>query len=97
MSDEEAAVLFISLFMAAIVYVIYQKLFVIRPLRKKLDRIVDAALERPAQQTLPSAPAPAELGELERIRSRLQVLERIAVEKEDTLSREIDELRAADR
>lgn len=97
MSDEEIAVMFISLFTAAIVYVIYQKLFVIRPLRKKLDRIVDAALDRPAQPPLPSATSPAEQDELQKIRSRLQVLERIAIEKEDSLSREIDELREAGR
>lgn len=61
-----------------------------RKLRKELD----------AKATLPAAsPVPAIAGEsdrdreITRLRDRMAVLERIAVEKENTLAREIDELR----
>ena len=52
-----------------------------------------------AQAALPVAPAPATVAEPERdremtrLRDRVAVLERITVEKENTLARQIDELR----
>lgn len=51
------------------------------------------------QAALPVAPAPATVAEPERdremtrLRDRVAVLERITVEKENTLARQIDELR----
>jgi hypothetical protein len=45
---------------------------------------------------MPAPAVPQDLGEFRRINQRLQVLERIAVEKENSLTREIEELRTAE-
>ena len=94
--DEGEAVALLMAFWAVLAYAAYLRIFVVRRLRKKLDRITDAAI---AAQPVVAKPQPApvqlEQDELRRIQQRLQVLERIAVEKENTLSREIEELRAA--
>lgn len=94
--DEEAAVMLILAFWAVIAFAIYQRFWVIRRLRKKLDTITDAALAA-QPRALQQAPidAPVEPDALRRIQQRLQVLERIAVEKENALAREIEDLRAA--
>lgn len=52
-------------------------------------------IENARNAALPAPAAAQEPEDLQRIKQRLQVLERIAVEKEDTLSREIEDLRAA--
>ena len=97
MSDDAIAIL-LMLYMATVAYAVYLRVFVVRRLRKKLDKLVDAALAvRPASLDVRSAPAVDELSEFKRMQDRLKVLERIAVEKENTLSREIEELRAAGR
>jgi hypothetical protein len=95
--DEEAAVMLILAFWALLAFAVYQRFWVIRRLRNKLDKIADAAIEavRPAAPKQALGPAQSEVGELRRIQERLRVLERIAVEKENSLSREIDELRIA--
>ena len=96
--SEDATVILIMLLMATFAYLLYQRLFVIRGLRKKLDRYVDAALAgQPATAAVRPVPAELEHSEFRKIQDRLRVLERIAVEKEDTLSREIEELRAVGR
>jgi hypothetical protein len=93
---EEVAFMFLTLFWAMLAVVIYQRVWTIRRLRKKLDKLTDAALAaQPAITRQPSTAGQADADELRRIQNRLQVLERIAVEKEDTLSREIEELRSA--
>lgn len=94
--SEDATVILIMLFWATVAYTIYLRLFVVRRLQKKLDKIVDAAIARPAG-TERSAPTPDEERELRRLKERLHVLERIAVEKDDSLSRQIEELRAGGR
>ena len=95
--DEEAAVMLILAFWAVLAFAFYQRFWVIRRLRNRLDKIADAALAsaQPAAVRAPSVPAPVESDELRRIQNRLQVLERIAVEKENALAREIEDLRAA--
>jgi hypothetical protein len=95
--DEEAAVMLIMAFWAVLAFAIYQRFWVIRRLRRRLDRVADAAIAslQPTIAATPSAPVQSEADELRRIQQRLQVLERIAVEKENTLSREIEDLRAA--
>jgi hypothetical protein len=95
--DEEAAVLLILAFWAVLAFAVYQRFWVIRRLRKKLDRIADAAIAsvQPSGARPATAPVQVEPDELRRIQQRLQVLERIAVEKENALSREIEDLRAA--
>jgi len=96
--SEDAIVILMMLFWATVAYTFYLRVFVVRGLRKKLDKLVDAALAgRPAAAAERPAPVLEDVSEFRRIQQRLQVLERIAVEKEDTLSREIDELRAAGR
>ena len=93
--DEEAAVMLILAFWAVLAYAMYQRFWVVRRLRRKLDQIADAAIASVQPAARPMAiTAEAESGELKRIQQRLQVLERIAVEKEATLAREIEDLRA---
>ena len=91
MTDSEFV--FMTLFWATLAYAVFLRAFVVRPLRRKVRRLeLDNAR---ASAAPPAAPIPADPSELHRIQQRLQVLERIAVEKEDTLSREIEDLRAA--
>ena len=91
--SEDATVILIMLFWATLAFAVYQRVWVIRRLHRKLDKLVDSALAVPVPPA--QRPMPQDQGELSRINKRLQVLERIAVEKEDTLAREIEELRAA--
>lgn len=75
-------------------YALYQRFFVVRRLRKRIERYADAILvSAPAAQPAGTA----EMGEYKRLQQRLEVLERIAVEKEDSLAREIEGLRVASR
>jgi hypothetical protein len=95
MSDDAIAIL-IMLFWALAAYTVYLRLFVVRRLRKRLDKIADAVIAAQpvaAKQALAAVQPEAE--DMRRSQQRLQVLERIAVEKENTLSREIEDLRAA--
>lgn len=92
--SEDALVMLIAAFWAMLAVVIYQRLFVIRPLRRKLDRILESALNRSAGgPVLPQSMPPEDESEMRKIRARLQVLERLAVEKDDHLTRQIEELR----
>lgn len=94
--DETVVVLMITAlwFMAA--YIAYQKLFVVRKLRKQIDGLTQSALD--AARSVPHSAPDADSGiDVKRLQQRLEVLERIAVEKEDSLSRQIDELRLASR
>lgn len=95
MSDDTVSILLI-LFWAMAAFAVYQRVFVIRRLQKKLDRFVDEALARSAPVAPPAGPAIDQPSEMRRVQERLRVLERIAVEKEDSLSREIADLRSAD-
>lgn len=94
--NEEAAILLVIALWVVVAYAFYSRFWVVRRLRNKLDAITDAALAaQPALTRQVAAPLPAETEELRRIQQRLQVLERITVEKENALAREIEELRAA--
>jgi len=94
--DEEAAVILILAFWAVLAFAFYQRFWVIRRLRNKLESITDAAIAAQPRGVLPApVEAPLEADALRRIQQRLQVLERIAVEKENALAREIEDLRAA--
>jgi hypothetical protein len=92
MSDESIFILLLGL---CVGYASYLRLFVIRRLNKKLDKFVDAAVARPGVQAAgASIESSSETGsELRKVQQRLEVLERIAVEKEDGLSRQFAELR----
>jgi hypothetical protein len=93
--NDEAAFIIIMLLWAAGAYILYLNLFVIRRLRKKIDNYVESALQSAiAQHALASPRQPKGQGELRKINERLRVLERIAVEREDTLGREIEQLAA---
>jgi hypothetical protein len=95
MSDDAIAIL-IMLFWALAAYAVYLRLFVVRRLRKRLDKVADAVIAtQPVAAKQALAAVQPEVEDLRRIQQRLQVLERIAVEKENTLSREIEDLRAA--
>ena len=79
-------------------YALYQRFFVNRRLRKRLDRYAEALLAAPPPPAASVAPIAAhETSEFKRLQQRLEVLERIAVEKEDSLTRQFEELRVASR
>ena len=91
--DEGEAIALLIAFWAVLAYAVYQRLFVVRPLRKTVRRV---ELEN-ARLTAAQSPAPAvpqAMNDFTKINERLQVLERIAVEKENSLTREIEQLRA---
>ena len=91
MGEGEAIALLMA-FWAVLAYAAFQRIFVVRPLRKQVRKL---ELENARMTAVPVQAAAPELGEFQRINQRLQVLERLAVEKENTLSREIEDLRAA--
>ena len=84
---------FMLLFWASFAIIVFQRFWTIRRLRKKVEKLTHEAIARgvPAPVAVTTAVEP---DELRRIQQRLQVLERIAVEKENSLSREIEDLRA---
>ncbi len=83
-------------FFAVVAYAGYVRLVTVRRLRKKLDVLVDQAFARGPATAGPALAGPAqETDEIRKIQERLKVLERIAVDKEASLSREIEELRTA--
>lgn len=86
----------ITFFMVVVVpvfaYAAYVRLVTVRRLRKTVDRLLEQVTARGAAAAAPAAP---ETDEMRKINQRLQVLERIAVEKEATLAREIEELRVS--
>ena len=92
--SEDALVMLIAAFWVMVAVAIYQRLFVIRPLRRKLDRILESALHRSVGDPAIHHAKPAEdAHEMRKVRARLQVLERLAIEKDDHLTRQIEELR----
>ena len=91
--SEDAIVILMMLFWALAAYAVYLRLFVVRRLRKRLDKLVDATLGAPSARPAALPAAAPDDSDFRRIHDRLKVLERIAVEKEDTLSRQIDDLR----
>jgi len=94
--SEDAIAILMMLFWATVLYAAYLRIFVVRKLRKRLDRIADIAISaQPAVAKEALAKVHPEAEEMRRIQQRLQVLERITIEKENTLSREIEDLRAA--
>ena len=74
-------------------YALYQRLFVVRKLRRQIEALTQTALAGPATAS-PAVIDSEQKSEFERIQRRLEVLERIAVDKETSLSREIEGLRA---
>jgi hypothetical protein len=94
--SEDAIVILLMIFWCLVAYTAYLRFFVVRGLRKRLDKIADAAIAgRPLLAKPVSPSAQIEADDFRRIQQRLQVLERIAVEKENALTREIEDLRAA--
>ena len=91
--DEGEAVALLIAFWAVLAYAVYLRLFVVRPLRKKVRRL---ELESARLAAAPAPAVPQDLNDFRKINERLQVLERIAVEKENTLTREIEQLRASE-
>ena len=91
MGEGEAIALLMA-FWAVLAYAAFQRIFVVRPLRKQVRKL---ELENARMTAAPVQAVAPEHGEVQRINQRLQVLERLAVEKEDSLSREIEDLRAA--
>jgi len=85
------------------IYALYQRFFVNRRLRKQIERYAEAILATasapaPASASASASQQPAtETNDFKRIQQRVEVLERIAVGKEDSLTREIEELRIASR
>ena len=92
--NEAVVVMMICGLWALGAYALYQRFFIVRRLRKRLENYADAFI---ASSSTAHSPAPTETGEYKRLQQRLVVLERIAVEKEDSLSRQFEELRVASR
>ena len=91
----EVVITITTAFFAVVAYAGYVRLVTVRRLRKKLDTLVDQAFARgPAAAGPAFAGTAPETDEIRKIQQRLQVLERIAVDKEASLAREIEELRA---
>jgi len=78
-------IIILILYLVSFTYAIYLRFCIVPGLRKRLK----AAETKVAQLSTPKSP------EVERLRERVQVLERIATDKASTLDREIDELRTA--
>ncbi len=91
MGEGEAIALLMA-FWAVLAYAAFQRIFVVRPLRKQVRKL---ELENARMTVAPDRSAAPEAGDFQRINARLQVLERLAVEKENALAREIEDLRAA--
>ena len=91
--NDDIGFVFMILFWATIAFAVYQRVWTIRRLRRKVDRQSEEALAaaRAASAMAPAAPPE----DFRRMEQRLQVLERIAVEKENVLAREIEDLRVA--
>ena len=92
--SEDAGFVLLILFWALLALATFQRFWTIRRLRNKVEKLTHEAIARSAAAPVAAAPA-ADPDELRRIQQRLQVLERIAVEKENSLTREIEDLRAA--
>jgi hypothetical protein len=90
--SEDVAIVFMILFWATLALAAFQRLWTIRRLRNKVRKL---EIENARIAAMPASAVPQDLGEFRKINHRLQVLERIAVEKENSLTREIEELRAA--
>ncbi len=78
-------------------YALYQRFFVNRRLRKQVARYAEAVLAAASRPAAAGQQSGTETDDFKRIQQRVEVLERIAVEKEDSLTREIEELRIASR
>ena len=92
MNDETAVFLLLMGFWSLLAIVMFQRFWTIRRLRNKVEKLTHDAIRSAAAQVAPKQPPESE--DLIRISKRLQVLERIAVEKENSLTREIEDLRA---
>jgi hypothetical protein len=90
--SEDVGFVFLILFWSVLAVAAFQRLWTIRRLRNKVRKL---EIENARMAAVPAPAVPQDLGEFRRINQRLQVLERIAVEKENSLTREIEELRAA--
>lgn len=94
MNDETAVALLLVAFWSLLAMVVFQRVWTIRRLRNKVEKLTHEAIARSAaDQVAPKATM--EIDEIRKISQRLQVLERITIEKENTLTREIEDLRAA--
>jgi Tfp pilus assembly protein FimT len=94
MNDETAVALLLVAFWSLLAVVFFQRFWTIRRLRNKVEKLTHEAIARSAA-VQPAVAAAPDSEEMRRIQQRLQVLERITVEKENSLSREIEDLRAA--
>ena len=88
--DDELLALFVAAVCALAVYVAYLKLFVVRRLRKRMDRLVDERLARPAAE--PQAKDSASAVDAQ-VRRRLEVLERIVTDGGFHTAAQIEALR----
>ncbi len=91
--NEDTGIVFMFLFWAMLAIALYQRFWTIRRLRRKLDQHVEGALSAARDVRIETPAAPT--GDIRRLEERLQVLERITVEKENVLAREIEDLRSA--
>ncbi len=96
MEESVVVMMFCSLWALGL-YAFYQRFFVNRRLRKQIARYAEAVLATASAPASASQQPATQSDDFKRMQQRLEVLERIAVEKEDSLTREIEELRIASR
>ena len=95
--DDEVLAMIISAMALIIVYAAYLRLFTVRRLRRRVDRLVDERLARPSDQQAPVAAAPtapAERAEFARVQQRVAVLERIITDGGLQTAAQIEALRS---
>ena len=90
MTDDDYMFLVIAILGLALMAV--WQFFAMRRLRKKV-REVESSIARPATQGEQLEQRPAHDRQVEDLRNRVHVLERIATDRETSLAREIEELR----
>ncbi|MCW3797017.1 hypothetical protein OMW55_04260 [Sphingomonas sp. BN140010] len=95
--DEEAFVMLMTFMCVVTIYAAWLRLFTVRRLRKRVDRLVDERLSRTAEpsQAQQTAPVPqTDVAEFARVQQRVAVLERIITDGGLQTAAQIDALRS---
>lgn len=97
--DDEVLAMLAMAAMVVTLYAAYLRLFVVRRLRKRVDRLIDERLSRPAEQPQQAGATPAaptrEATEFARVQQRVAVLERIITDGGLQTAAQIDALRSS--
>jgi len=93
--DEDLFAMLLIALAVVTVYAAFLRLFTVRRLRKRVDRLVDERLSKAPEQPIQSqpAPAPAKEAEFARVQQRVAVLERIITDGGLQTAAQIEALR----